>query len=67
MSEFYAFECGCKFKVLDNSGEFPKIDFSPKMENINLECSKTWELISDGNTKGCFQLESRLGKLRLKN
>ena len=57
MSEFYAFECGCKFKVLDNSGEFPKIDFSPKMENINLECSKTWELISDGNTKGCFQLE----------
>lgn len=66
MSEFYAFECGCKFKVLDNSGEFPKIDFSPKMENINLECSKTWELISDGNTKGCFQLESRLGKTKAK-
>ena len=28
----------------------------------NLECEKTWELISEGNTKGCFQLESRLGK-----
>lgn len=31
-------------------------------ENIDLECEKTWKLISDGNTKGCFQLESRLGR-----
>lgn len=34
------------------------IDF----ENINLDCDKTWRLISDGNTKGVFQLESRLGQ-----
>jgi DNA polymerase-3 subunit alpha len=34
------------------------IDF----ENIDLECSKTWDLIGDGNTKGVFQLESRLGQ-----
>jgi DNA polymerase-3 subunit alpha len=27
-----------------------------------LDCKKTWDLISDGNTKGCFQLESRLGR-----
>ena len=31
-------------------------------ENIDLNCEKTWKLISDGNTKGCFQLESRLGR-----
>lgn len=31
-------------------------------ENTKLDCSKTWKLISDGNTKGVFQLESRLGQ-----
>ena len=31
-------------------------------EDIDLECQKTWYLISDGNTKGVFQLESRLGQ-----
>ena len=34
------------------------IDF----ENIDLHCDKTWHLISEGNTKGVFQLESRLGQ-----
>lgn len=34
------------------------IDF----ENINLDCDKTWYLIGEGNTKGVFQLESRLGQ-----
>jgi DNA polymerase III subunit alpha len=34
------------------------IDF----ENINLFCEKTWNLIGEGNTKGVFQLESRLGQ-----
>ena len=29
---------------------------------MNLDCQKTWDLIADGNTKGCFQLESRLGR-----
>jgi DNA polymerase-3 subunit alpha len=48
--------------VLDKSQEFPLIDFSAKIENINLDCHRTWELISKGNTKGCFQLESRLGQ-----
>ena len=31
-------------------------------ENVDLESEKTWDLISSGNTKGCFQLESRLGR-----
>ena len=62
MSEYYTFDCGCKFKILGNSKEFPSIDFKPTLDNLNLECSKTWDLISSGNTKGCFQLESRLGQ-----
>ena len=63
MAEYYTFDCGCKFPVISQSGEFPKIDFSPNVENLNLDCQRTWELISEGNTKGCFQLESRLGQM----
>jgi DNA polymerase-3 subunit alpha len=65
MSEIYTFDCGCKFPIIEN-GDHPKIQFSPKIENINLECERTWELISEGNTKGCFQLESRLGQMMAK-
>jgi len=63
MPEYYTFDCGCKFPVLDKQDvQFPKISFSPKLDSLNLECSRTWDLISSGNTKGCFQLESRLGQ-----
>jgi len=64
MSDFFKFEdCGCKFPVLDGSNKaFPKILFSPKIEDISLDCKRTWDLIGEGNTKGCFQLESRLGQ-----
>jgi DNA polymerase-3 subunit alpha len=33
-----------------------------KLDNIDTDCPKTWALLSEGNTKGCFQLESRLGQ-----
>jgi DNA polymerase III alpha subunit len=56
----FQYSCGCSFEVLEEDNL--KISFDPIHNPINLECSKTWELISDGNTKGCFQLESRLGK-----
>ena len=62
MSKYYTFDCGCKFEITGSNSEFPRIQFEPKLEKINLECSKTWDLISSGNTKGCFQLESRLGQ-----
>lgn len=55
------YKCGCSFDLIENSGK-NSIKFDPDIANINLDCSKTWELIGDGNTKGIFQLESRLGK-----
>ena len=54
------FECGCVFKTEDLDQAKTSINFD--IHNINFDCQKTWDLISDGNTKGCFQLESRLGQ-----
>ena len=63
MSDFLSFDCGCKFKVLGkNQDGTLSLDFDPRIEKINLDCHRTWDLISSGNTKGCFQLESRLGQ-----
>jgi DNA polymerase-3 subunit alpha len=56
----FAYNCGCGFDILDENKK--SLEFNPSIENINLECSKTWDLIGDGNTKGIFQLESRLGR-----
>lgn len=61
-NSYCSFDCGCRFKIIGyDDQKNPKIDFSGKLEDINLDCSKTWDLISSGNTKGVFQLESRLG------
>jgi DNA polymerase-3 subunit alpha len=65
MPDYLTFNCGCKFPVLKENNS-TRINFSPKIEEINLFCSKTWDLISSGNTKGCFQLESRLGQTMAK-
>lgn len=40
--------------------------FSLNFSDIDLECPKTWDLIGSGNTKGIFQLESRLGQTMAK-
>jgi len=32
-----------------------------------LDCKKTWDLIGEGNTKGVFQLETRLGQISAKD
>lgn len=53
------FECGCQFSTSEVNDK-TSIDFD--INHINFDCKKTWDLISDGNTKGCFQLESRLGQ-----
>jgi DNA polymerase-3 subunit alpha len=59
--KYFTYACGCKFPIQEVDG-VTKIDFQPTIENLNLDCQRTWDLISDGNTKGVFQLESRLGK-----
>jgi DNA polymerase-3 subunit alpha len=51
-------DCDCKFCLNDEG----TINLDIDIEHIDLNCPKTWRLISDGNTKGCFQLESRLGQ-----
>jgi hypothetical protein len=57
--EYHQFSCGCKFPI---QGYFedgkPKIDLSPTIENIPLDCSRTWEMLGRGDTFGVFQLES---------
>lgn len=60
MKKQYTFQCGCKFDIL---AEDPlRVAFDPTIENLNLQCERTWDYISNGNTKGVFQLESRLGQ-----
>jgi DNA polymerase-3 subunit alpha len=61
MSKKYQYPCGCSFSLKDNA-DSKSVIFDPNIDNINLECDRTWDLISSGNTKGCFQLESRLGR-----
>jgi len=51
------FECGCKFEV--RGGD---IIYDPNIETLPLTCEHTWDMISEGNTKGVFQLESQLGR-----
>ena len=55
-------DCGCVFPVNENNG----IELDIDIEKIDLTCSRTWSMIGEGNTKGCFQLESRLGQTMAK-
>jgi len=59
----YKFPCGCEFQTIGpppNEGELPslKVDINDVPEN----CPATWDLLSQGYTKGVFQLETYLGK-----
>jgi DNA polymerase-3 subunit alpha len=53
--------CACKFEKVGK-----KIDLDLRLENLDLNCKTTWDMIGEGNTKGCFQLESRLGQTMAK-
>lgn len=63
--KYFTYPCGCKFPVTQTDNKW-SIDFNANIESIDLNCDRTWELISSGNTKGCFQLESRLGRTMAK-
>lgn len=62
MKKFIYKDCGCSFDMPKEGSDRPSLIFNLDIEKINLECKKTWAILSDGNTKGCFQLESRLGQ-----
>ena len=53
------YDCGCSFKLSDSKNN-NKIIYDTN--DIRFDCIKTWDLIAEGNTKGVFQLESRLGQ-----
>lgn len=61
MSEYITFDCGCKFKLLDN-GPPIRLDVSPDPNDMPKDCERTWELIGSGNTKGVFQLDKIFGQ-----
>lgn len=60
MTKKFKYSCGCSFDLIDQDKTL--INFDPIAQQPDLSCKKTWDLISQGNTKGCFQLESRLGR-----
>ena len=53
------FECGCSYALIDN---LSKKSIHYNISQINFACPYTWAIIGEGNTKGVFQLESRLGQ-----
>lgn len=62
MAEYYEFQCGCKWPVIEYNSDpeiMPRLDIDP--ENLP-DCYLAWKMISRGDTKGVFQLESRLGQ-----
>lgn len=52
------FDCGCEF----DSNDGKNILLSTSVEDIPLNCPKTYELISKGLVKGCFQIEGKAGQ-----
>lgn len=56
----YTFDCGCSFPIVEERiGTRPKIDIDP---NNLPDCKKVWNMLSEGKTKGVFQLESGTGR-----
>ena len=68
--EKYKFDCGCtidqKSDIIKEYDGLPPLHIPYDDIYINLNygrwCDETWNLISNGHTKGVFQLESYLGK-----
>lgn len=57
--KYFTFQCGCKFPIKEELSDGTlRIEFNPDMNEIPLDCSKTWDLFCAGNTKGIFQLET---------
>lgn len=55
------FKCGCEFEIFRENGEW-RVQIDADINKLNLECPATWKLLSDGNSLGCFQLETQFGQ-----
>lgn len=65
MGKNYVFiGCHCQFEVIRSNPT--RLKFHPDISNLCLTCPLTWDLISSGNTKGCFQLDTQLGQMLAK-
>ena len=58
MKNTKTYSCGCCFET-DSNG---RVLYVPDITKLPLDCSATWDMICEGNTKGVFQLESQLGR-----
>lgn len=60
----YSFDFGCKFKITNPT--IKDCDGLPGLfidyNNLNENCTRTWNLFGTGKTKGVFQLEENLGR-----
>jgi len=67
MTKYFQFSDGERYPI-DGYREdgTPSIIFNPLINNISLDSKLVWDMIGDGNTKGVFQLESRLGQMLAK-
>ena len=58
----YKYPCGCEFEIEKTDNKITCIKFIPYINSINKDCSATWDLIGEGNTIGCFQIDGFLGR-----
>lgn len=61
----YKFPCGCSIPIDESLPPIhghPSLIYPTEAEDIPLECETTWQMLSEGQTKGIFQLESPLGR-----
>jgi DNA polymerase-3 subunit alpha len=67
MSKYFEYPCGCRFEIVGEKNGSPLLKFNTDIKDIPLNCSRTWQILGDGNTKGVFQLESQLGQSKAKD
>ncbi len=59
----YRFSCGCEWPILEgvpHNGDIPALDFN--IDDAPSTCPATWAMLGNGESKGVFQLESKLGR-----
>jgi DNA polymerase III alpha subunit len=63
MSDYYEFDCGCRVPIdPDSPPVYGRPSLIYRVEEMPLDCPRTWDLICSGRTRGLWQLESNLGR-----